>query len=273
VTDKPLTLEEVLGYADFETRNPEDWEKREEEVERHNAHLASLFGGERELGGPGSGHHGHAGRPGQQGGSAGGGSYASFEGKALANMEQTSRTSKGVSDTSSSEAKPALAAEGEELVARTRENYKNALRLAWDEKDKPLESPEQVHALTERVAETVSAGLLKPGQGIYRTHATKNRQTAPELVQKETREMTGELFERLKTNEDPVKTAAWLEQRISVVHPWTDGVGRTSKVLSAFVLARGGRGLPTYPDRGTYYKKIDQLNGGEWEDYYRTLFE
>ncbi len=270
-------LIDIEGYSDFETRTPEAWKIAQEEAERHNRFLDDLLGpmpdDPKTLGGPGSGNHGHAGRPGAIGGSApqgvAGGGFATFRDAALENLKNTSRTALGISDTSTHEDKPKLRVEGDALVEKSAANFESALGLVWAQRERTFNDPEEVRAFTEEVASTVSDGLLAKGQGLYRTWPTPHKQTSPEFINDAMTSMSSELFQRIDA-EDSIATAAWLEKELSEVHPWADGVGRTSKVLSAFVLARAGKKLPKYPDSKTYYKNIKK-SPAEWESYYRSM--
>lgn len=232
-----------------------------------NVRRAVMTGGAglRTLGGPGSGNFGHSGRPGEVGGSSSE-DFRSFERQALENLQQTSRTVKGVSDTSSSPEKPKLTREGKPLEVKTIENFRAALKIVWNEKDRKFSSAEDVRVFADKIASTVSSDLLQPGQGLYRTWETPSNMK-PDKIKDAYREMTTSLYEKLKEKEDPITTAAWLEKRISVVHPWADGGGRTSKLLSAFVLTRGGKALPEYPNALEYYKRIAEPG---WEKTFRS---
>lgn len=193
---------------------------------------------------------------------------------AISNLERTSRTKLGVSDTSSSTEKPELKASGDELADRATENFRHAIERLYDERGRELHSPEEVRALIEEVAQTVSDGFLKEGQGLWRTWATKfSNQTPPERIPEEMEQFVSKLTEHLSNPEDDaVATAAFIEKRLDgEIHPFVDGCGRTAKALSAFVLARAGKPLPTYRSREEYYREVYGTDG-EWERYYHSLF-
>ena len=200
------------------------------------------------------------------------GSFAVFERQALHNLLRTSRTATGVSDTSSSADKPTLAAEGGALKAKADQNFRRALRSVWNQRRRRFDSPEDVGTFVVETASTVSEGLLKPGQSVWRTWETKNHQTPVREIPDQFKAFTRELHQRLSSGADPVGTAAWVEYVFDGhLHPMADGVGRTAKALSAFVLARAGHGLPTYRGRDDYYANINK-SLAEWTRYYRTMF-
>lgn len=225
----------------------------------------------RVLGGAGSGNFGHSGRPGEIGGSGdstGAGGYVDFERQALANLDRTSRTATGVSDTSSSDDKPKLTVEGAGLAQKSKENFTGALRMAWSAKDQSFESPAEVLNFTEQIAGKVSDGLLQPGQGLYRTWATENDQLDPAKIPGAMKDLTTKLHARLQDPAKAVETAAWLEKSLAHIQPWADGVGRTTKALSAMVLARGGVKLPVYPESKTYYQ---QIQSPDWPRHFAEM--
>lgn len=195
-----------------------------------------------------------------------------FERQMLVNLEASSRTRQGVSDTSSSADKPKLSIEGSDLVKQAAENFQQALALAWEHRNDEFQIQQEVRQLIELLAATVSKGLLKECQSLWRTWQTEFNQTSPEKIEEEVDEFCQQMSGRLAQKIDPVTTAAWIEQRFdSQIHPLADGCGRTTKLLSAMVLARNNRSLPHYRGREEYYQQIVKPFP-EWEQYYRSLF-
>ncbi len=199
--------------------------------------------------------------------------YEAFEKEALENLDMMSRTKKGISDTSSSESKPKLDTEGDDLALRSENNFKEALRLIWGKRDDSFESPAQLGDFVEEIASCISQGLLKEGQSQWRTWETKFGQTSPQLIKKEMADFYKEFLAQLNNPQtDPIKLAAWVEKRVDgEIHPFADGCGRTSKILSSFVLLRFGQKLPKYRGREEYYKNINS-SMDNWVEYYRSLF-
>ncbi|MGH7174835.1 MAG: hypothetical protein ACREGR_00555, partial [Minisyncoccia bacterium] len=62
-----------------------------------------------------------------------------------------------------------------------------------------------------------------------------------------------EFFEKLD-KEEPTKLAAWVEYRLDLTdHVYTDGVGKTTRLLGGWVLMRAGKQMPNYPTgKGLY---------------------
>jgi len=181
-----------------------------------------------------------------------------------------SRTLGGVSDMSSSADKPSLAAEGEMLATRTRENLRRALEFLWENRERRFASTTEVREFVDEVARKVSTGLLQPGQSLYRTWETKFRQTAPEAIEQEYQNFCEWFFEALKSG-DPIASAALVEKRLDgEIHPSADGCGRTAKILAAFVLLRAGLMPVSYRSRKEYYERINGTDE-KWIRYYRAL--
>jgi hypothetical protein len=210
--------------------------------------------------------------------SGAGGLYGSFEAfvaHARENLQRTSRTAKGVSDTSASADKPKLAAaEGEGLASQADRNFATTLKRVWDRAQRPMSlTPESLLGFVQEISGLVNAGLLQPGQSGLRTWVTKYPSTPPADIQTALSRFARELSARLRSPADPIATAAWVEKTFENIHPLADGVGRATKALSAFVLLRAGQRLPTYRDRTSYYANIGLDKPFEsWLDYYRSLF-
>lgn len=188
----------------------------------------------------------------------------------LQSLAGLSRTLGGVSDTSSSAEKPKLSAEGEALAYRTKENLRLALEFLWENRERQFTSDAEVREFVDEVARQVSAGLLQPGQSLYRTWETKFRQTAPEAIEQEYQNFNKWLYEALASG-DPVATAALVEKRLDgEIHPFADGCGRTAKVLAAFVLLRAGLPPVAHRSRKEYYERINESDE-DWIHYYSAL--
>ncbi len=198
--------------------------------------------------------------------------WQQFQNAMLTNLEAMSRTSKGVSDTSSSADKPKLSTEGEGLAQKTVENFNKAIGFVWEHRQDSFATEAEVKEFVEALSEQVSEGLLKDNQGLWRTWETNYESTRPEKIQEDLGVFYQELSKRVSQHEDPVATAGWAEQRFDgYIHPLADGCGRTSKLISAMVLARQNSKLPNYRNRDEYYQNIKKPFP-EWEKYYRSLF-
>ncbi len=203
---------------------------------------------------------------------------SSFLEQALGNLHATSRTAKGISDTSSSEEKPKLKTEGTELKDRATENFERTIRFVWQERYRPFQAPQELRKFIEQVAAQISDGLLQEGQGLFRTHDTKfAHQSRKGDIEREFQAFIEKLFDEMhREHVDAVPLAAWAEQEIdSHVHPFTDGCGRASKAISAWILGRYHMPLPQWESRDAYYANIDfgKNTPESWAQYYRSRIE
>jgi hypothetical protein len=179
-----------------------------------------------------------------------------------------SRTASGVSDTSVSEDKPELDVKGDELKRRTKANVHRAMLRVWSARDREFRSPRQLRDLVETLIEDVNRGLVDPPLKQRTWSKDEFGYSPPRRIPRDLRDFYREFYERLD-RDDPVQTAAWVERRFDMqIHALADGQGRSTKAISAFVLARHGMPLPEYPDRKTYYSFAKKPED-EWLKAYR----
>jgi CRISPR-associated protein Csx3 len=198
-----------------------------------------------------------------------------FAKKLIENLDKTSRTAKGISDTSSSDQKTELLVSGDKLKEKVRENFEKAIEFIWKEKYRTFSSEAELRKFVETAAAGISEGLLQKNQELFRTWETKlKHQTKPEDIEKDFKSFISELFKRLHSpHADGHKIAAFVEQRLdSRIHPFADGCGRTAKVISAWIMARYHLSFPEWTSRDEYYKNIEK-DLQEWEKYYQAHIE
>ena len=191
------------------------------------------------------------------------------------NLINTSRTARGASDTSASELKPGLTTAGDKLKEKTVENFERAIELVWKEKYHTFLSEPELREFVEQIAGVISEGLLQKDQNLFRTWETRlKHQTKSESIERDFESFVGELFRQMHSvHADGHKIAAFIEQRLdSRVHPFTDGCGRTAKILSAWIMARYHLPLPQWTSREEYYDHIEK-DLQEWEQYYKSHVE
>lgn len=172
--------------------------------------------------------------------------------------------SSGNFDKSTSADKPGLAvddkAKAKEIANR---NVKNvALKIVSEKQDLKKSTPETVKKMFEDIAANANAGLIDPSK-LYRTHEDQ-RGLGYAKVAEIKGKMDGfyrDLAQRLSSGADPVATAAWAEQQIQRIHPLSDGVGRTSKLMSNWILHNAGINPPKYPESGSYFKNMHDEAG------------
>jgi hypothetical protein len=190
----------------------------------------------------------------------------------LETVNSLSRTTKGISDTSSATEKPKLAVkEGEHLIDSASRNLMRAMDYLWSNRSICFTSSEDVQDFIDYLATIVSDGLLQQGQSLYRTWDTPYGQTHPSEIMEQYSKFCEWFLTALNTG-DPVATAAIVEKRLNgEIHPFSDGCGRTSMLLAAFVLLRHNINPVVYPSRKEYFKRIGKSSDEDWIMYYRSL--
>ncbi|MDP3985430.1 MAG: Fic family protein [bacterium] len=112
---------------------------------------------------------------------------------------------------------------------------------------------------------------FSPRLGEYRSHPTAARYgVEPAEIPRAMREFMRRFTARID-QPDPITLAAWVEfQFDEVIHPISDGCGRVSKALAAWVLTRRRHPLPVYGKRRDYLAAVQ----GGWRSflaYYRSV--
>lgn len=204
------------------------------------------------------------------------------------NLMAMSRTAQGVVDTSASvkKAESMTGVSGETAADLAKQNFKNAIKLAYDNKDREFESPDDLRTFVEDIALTVNSGIVKDGSLIRTSDSEKYPYTRIANLENYMNKFYQGLYERTQNPEaDPVESAAFAEFGIDFGgHFFADGCGKTAKVVSSFMLMRHNHQLPEYRGgRSAYYANQLQQIAGEDEtadeagyqkflEYYRGLF-
>lgn len=193
----------------------------------------------------------------------------------MRNLGQMSRTFKGVADDAGSATKAAAMEAGAGDQGQAVRNVRSAWELLEANLDRKFTGdPEQVRWLVLETAKRVTKGQVKSGQ-LIRKHDVKGRYMPASEVPAAFRQFGAELMERLDT-QDPKDLAAWIHRRFNhEIHPFADGVGKTTELLADWALARRGHPLPVMPDRTEFYNQVEATKGDltAWTQYFRTLFE
>ena len=215
-----------------------------------------------------------------------------YQRDALRNLMAMSRTANGTVDVSASAGKKdsMTGVDGQEAANLARENFQKAIHEAYENRGRKFESPEELRQFVEELATQINGGLVKEGMLIRSTDSDKYPYTRIADLEDTMQQFYQELYAKLEDPEqDPVEAAAFAEFGIDFVgHFFADGCGKTSKVVSSFVLMRSGHSLPDYKrnggDRKFYYShtlkqiagidpEADKQGYEDFVNYYRTLFE
>ncbi len=225
--------------------------------------------------------------------------HADYHNQAMGNLAGTSRTAKGVVDTSASPGKAAKMAEGltpEKAASAATQNFATTIKKLHDMKGETFSSPESVMSFVDSIAAAVNHGITKEGS-LHRTDDSTNPDGSPKYPYTNAadlplarKQFADELHDRLTNTEDPsdaIDTAGWIEWRLNFTdHLYADGVGKTSKALGAFALMRAGLPLPKYRSNAELFEHVnkgryDPKAGPDsykdaaydkWQKYYRSLF-
>lgn len=205
------------------------------------------------------------------------------------NLMAMSRTARGVVDTSASKEKAdsMTGVSGAEAADMAKNNFDAAITEAFEHRNHQFESPQELRAFVETLAEQVNDGIVKEGSLIRSSDSQKYPYVRIANLEKEMGKFYEGLFERVNNPEaDPVESAAYAEFGIDFAgHFFADGCGKTAKVVSSYMLMRSGHKLPEYKGgREAYYANQLKQIAGEDEAadeegyqkflaYYRTLFE
>lgn len=205
------------------------------------------------------------------------------------NLMAMSRTARGVVDTSASKEKAdsMTGVSGAEAADMAKNNFDAAITEAFNYREHQFESPQELRAFVEALAEQVNNGIVKEGSLIRSSDSQKYPYVRIANLEKEMGKFYDGLFERTNNPEaDPIEAAAYAEFGIDFAgHFFADGCGKTAKVVSSYMLMRSGHKLPEYKGgREAYYANQLKQIAGEDEAadaegyqkflaYYRTLFE
>lgn len=224
-------------------------------------------------------------------------SYDAYAAAAMTNLENTSRTAKGIVDVSASPDKAAKMQEGltgESAAELAKNNFQEATRAAYENKDKQFDSSDELRQFVESIASTVNQGIIKEGT-LIRSGADSPKYPYTRIAELPGRmEKFYEDFQARLDNpkEDPKSLAAWVEYKIDLSdHFFGDGCGKTAKLISSWVMMRAEKNLPDYTmggkipkeqARDNYYKNAPTTIPGtnpereaeelqNWTNYYKQL--
>lgn len=192
------------------------------------------------------------------------------------NVESTSRTSKGVSDTSVSENKNAPLVDGEKLEEIVSKNTEQIALYIWDHKNDAFSSVDDIKKLVINIIQIVNNRLSDDPTKFRSWNVEYGRKVPVSNLSEEMESFYRNLLLKIKEVDrgelKPFALARFIEIEIDGnIHPFADGCGRISKSLASFFLARYNSSLPRYKSRDDYYNAMNQ---GEdvFIDYYRNSF-
>lgn len=206
--------------------------------------------------------------------------------KAMNNLENTSRTARGIVDTSASEGKAdqMLVESGDEAATLAKRNFANVIGGLYDNRHHEFTSLAEVRGFVEQISTRINRGITKPGELYRASDSEKYGYTPVAELNQAMDEFANELYERLSTDYDPIELSGWVEYRVDGTdHFFADGCGKTSRALAAWVLMRADADLPQFRGREELYSHTpvsvrgrdtaqDRAEYDRWMTYYGTLF-
>ncbi len=207
---------------------------------------------------------------------------------ALRNLAVTSRTARGVVDTSASASKSEKMMSGlsaEHTADTAASNFAAVIERLFGDRDKKFQDPAELKSYVEDIARRINAGITREDVLLRDEDSSKFPYTRIADLPAAMEQFYEELFTHLgEADSDPVKLAAWVEYRVDLSdHFFADGCGKTAKAISSWVLMRARHDLPLYRDRKELYQNApteirgrnqpaDREQFEKWLAYYRTLF-
>jgi hypothetical protein len=176
------------------------------------------------------------------------------------NLTAVSRTLGGVTDAAGSAQKAdAFATTGADAAARAKINLQDAWRYA--EQHKKMGGPDELLKFMTDLSVMINKGIVKEGQ-VFREHEGKPGRYLPVYqIQHQLRKFANDLYNMLETAQ-PVELAAFIHRRFNhEIHPYVDGVGKTTEILTDWALARRGDPLPVLPDFKEFYAAVSETKG------------
>lgn len=175
---------------------------------------------------------------------------------ALESIRSVSRTCSGESNTDISPDKPKLSVEGKVLKERAAENIESTLNFLFSYPELELNSESETAQLFAVVALKINAGLTQPTR-YWRTWETNitHQAAVVDIKPMYRNEFCRGFLERFNDRSfDPIKFAHWIEKYANTeLHPLSDGCGRFTKVLAAWILGRSRIKSPIFKDNSEYF--------------------
>jgi|GEM_PF-1392742 len=193
------------------------------------------------------------------------------------NLEATSRSAKGVSDTSVSTEKNKLLKEGEDLSEQIKTNQNHLVEYIWENKNIEINSEEDIENIIKNITDVVNDKLVSEPYKFRIWPVKYGRKVSPENIENEMNNFYLNAYTKLKEVEhdelNPNSYARWLEVEIDKsIHPFQDGCGRIAKAVSAFFLVRFNKPLPYYESREKYYAALNKSDE-DFRAYYNNALD
>jgi hypothetical protein len=114
---------------------------------------------------------------------------------------------------------------------------------------------------------------VKQGK-LEREHDVEGRYIPATEIPAARKEFADKLLGMLDTA-DPAEIGAFIKYELDHnIHPWTDGVGKATQIITDWAMARRGGELAVMPERGEYFENLEAVKPGglpEYTKYFRSL--
>lgn len=210
--------------------------------------------------------------------------YADFKAFFEENVARRSRTSKGISDISSSRVKQKLLKEGPDLEYQVKKNTDRLIDSVWEHRKLDPITPQRICFLDTWWNDIINFGLVpfgayeeeyeeleKEGYKMNRRYRVWTPEyTTFKLAPHEIESSMSSFYQSLYENIERARRGALCQAGIiayadfivdSAIHPWVDGCGRsaTALVMWLSLLVPGSR-LPLFGARELHHKAIKDLS-------------
>ncbi|CAB3409256.1 unnamed protein product [Caenorhabditis bovis] len=147
--------------------------------------------------------------------------------------------------------------------------YLNSTLLAMDHEQISLNDILEIHRRVLGNADPIEAGTLRKTQ-VYVGRFTP---VAPEYVEEQMEEFVEWLNDAHTMAMDPIERAAIAHYKLVLVHPFTDGNGRTARLLLNLIMMRSGFPPVILPveTRAEYYATLHVANLGDLRPFVRYV--
>ncbi len=197
-----------------------------------------------------------------------------YKAGSMRNLRTMSRTLQGVVDDAGSPLKgEALEASGDEAAQLAASNVSEALDFALSNRETEFKTAEDLLGFFDTIATTVNKGIVKQGK-LEREHDVEGRYIPATEIPAARKEFADKLLGMLDTA-DPTEIGAFIKYELDHnIHPWTDGVGKATQIITDWAMARRGGELAVMPERGEYFENLEAVKPGglaEYTKYFRSL--
>lgn len=178
----------------------------------------------------------------------------------LKNICLTSRTAEsGNVDATVSKKKAAVSVQPSHIVVAIEQAIDFAIECMKDSvgECEVIALREIIEGIAVRIQRATLGDQLE--HSVLRNHPVPyGRNILPAKVENELDLFVQQLAVELNNSRDPVSLAAWVEKELDYgIHPFADGCGRISKVVSMTVQLRYQLLAPILPDRAVYYTAME----------------